>query len=219
MHYTIFSCSPQSNSKSTSYLIARKVQEGLTNNSEDVTDIFSINNRNLWNECREAFYESETIIFVIPLYVESVPGLFLEFLETIDREKKKHRKMSFIIQGGFEEASQLRVAEEFLKGIPEYFNCSYAGTVVKGGLFGMATIRSEKFRKRIGDNFKDIMKKYKENNEFDEILSKEFAGAEFLSRGMLLLGRLTKPLNRLIWYYTAKKLGAKCSLEYTPYNY
>lgn len=140
MHYTIFSCSPQSNHRSTSYIIACKVQEGLLDYSENTADILSINNKNLWNECRKAFYESKSIIFVVPLYVEGVPGLFLEFLETIDREKKKYGKMSFIIQGGFEEASQLRVAEEFLKGIPEYFNCNYAGTLVKGGLFGMATL-------------------------------------------------------------------------------
>lgn len=218
MHYTIFSCSPQNQRKSTSALIAETMSRALSSDG-DTASVHYINDKKKWQECRKAFYETEYTLFVMPLYVEGVPGLLLEFLESIDASQKKAGKMAFIIQGGFEEASQLRVAEEFLMQLPGHFNCEYAGTLVKGGLFGMATMRGEKDKERMVKEFQWAAERFKEKNAFDEETARKVAGIEYYSKGMLVLARLSKPLNRIVWYFMGKKMGSQASLTHRPYSY
>ncbi|MDO5520649.1 MAG: hypothetical protein Q4G58_09170 [bacterium] len=213
MHYTIVSCSPQNKARSSSSCIAAWVQEVLEN-----ADIYYINDRKKWKICADAILQSENVIFVIPLYVEGVPGIMLEFLETLDPEKKKAGTMSFILQGGFEEASQLRTAEKYLKTLPSYFHCEYGGTLLKGGMFGMASMRGKKFKEEMKKCYMAAMEEYKKKNYFDEKTVKEFAGPEYYSAGMIRLAKLVTPLNRLVWFFMGKRMGATTSLKSRPYK-
>lgn len=217
MHYTIISCSPQNKSRSTSAVIAEVTKATLTKNTDDVADIFYLNDRSKWNETLEAFYQGENIIFVLPLYVEGIPGLLLEFLQKTEPSHKRKGSMAFILQGGFEEASQLRTAEEYLSTIPTYYNCEYSGTLIKGGMFGMATMRGEKFRKESCKEFSEMIKQFKQSNAFLKDETKQFTGAEYYSKGMIFLSKFTKPLNRLIWRIMGKKMGLKEPITLRPY--
>ncbi len=218
MHYLIISCSPQNKDKSTSALLASMIKGGITHNSDDTAEILYINNKSIWQECRNSFYKNRNIIFCIPLYVEGIPGLLMEFLETLHRKELEGTKLSFVIQGGFEEACQLRTAEHFLQSLPPYLNCEYCGTLLKGGLFGMATMRSQKYREKMQCKFIQIMKEYKKSNSFDNMISKKFCGVEFYSQGMIILTKLAKPINRLVWNVMGKKLGADGRLNIRPYE-
>lgn len=224
MHYTIFSCSPNNNKRSNSACIAEWLKttlESKKNTSIDEktvhADIFYLNKKSEWNTCATAFYESENSIFVLPLYVEGVPGLMLEFLDCLDPERKTKGIISFVLQGGFEEASQLRTAENFLKKLPSYFHCQYGGTLLRGGMFGMATMRGDKFKSYIETQYKEAFLSYQKKGMFDKDTMKSFAGKEYYSKTMLIIAKLTKPLNRIAWTFMAKKLGVKGKLTNKPY--
>ncbi|MDO5293944.1 MAG: hypothetical protein Q4F05_14490 [bacterium] len=214
MRYTIVSCSPQNKSRSSSSCIAGWLKEEL-----DESEIYYINDKKEWGKCAEAITKSSNIIFVVPLYVEGIPGIMLEFLETLSPQRKTAATMSFIIQGGFDEASQLRTAERYLKMLPSFFHCQYGGTLLKGGMFGMATMRGDKFKAQMKKCYIEAAKAYKKNNCFDEATTKAFAGAEYYSSSMIILSKALLPINRIIWYVMGKKMGATTSLKSKPYRY
>lgn len=64
--------------------------------------------------------KNDEILIALPLYVECVPGLLLEFLETLPKKDERTR-LSFLLQSGFAEGCQLRCGEAFLEKLPEYF--------------------------------------------------------------------------------------------------
>lgn len=218
MHYTIISCSPQAENKSTSALISKAMQQGLINHTNDTADIYYLNNKANWQNVKKAFINNTNLIFVMPLYVEGIPGLFMEFLETLPAKEHKDTTLSFVIQGGFEEASQLRTAQHYLEQLPEYLNCYYGGTLIKGGMFGMATMRGKKFRDTMCKEFEWIMKDYKASHGFTTEVTNQFAGREYYSKAMIWLATLTKPLNRIVWSMTARKMKVEGKLTNRPYE-
>ncbi len=219
MRCLIISCSPQVKTKSSSCAIAEWARDELSAkyDTSDIETCF-LCNRYEWEKCAEAFYRYDKILIVTPLYVESVPGVFLEFLDTLEPEKKINGVISFILLGGFEEASQLRTAEKFLDKLPEYFNCQYGGTLIKGGMFGMASIRGEGFRRKMEVLFKAAIDEYGEKGCFKKEYVSWFAGPEYYSKAMIFLAKLTKPLNRVVWYIMGKKMGVQASLRTRPYE-
>lgn len=52
-----------------------------------------------WTGAKEAYEKNDNVLFAIPLHVENVPGIMLEFLETLQPKKEAGTKMSFILQG------------------------------------------------------------------------------------------------------------------------
>lgn len=218
MHYTIISCSPQVESKSTSAVIAKAMQRGLMNHTNDTANVYYLNNKANWQEARQEFVTNKVILFVMPLYVEGIPGLVLEFLETLPITEHNDKTLSFVIQGGFEEASQLRTALHYLEQLPAYLNCNYGGTLIKGGMFGMATMRGEKFRDAMCKEFELIIQEYKANQGFTTEVMNRFAGREYYSKTMIWLIMLMKPLNRIVWSVLAKKMNVQGKLTNRPYN-
>ena len=74
--------------------------------------------------------------------VECVPGLLLEFLDTLPR-KNENTQLSFILQGGFAEGCQYRCGEQFLEKLPAYLGCSYGGCLVKCDNFSIRLLEKE----------------------------------------------------------------------------
>lgn len=231
MYYAIFSGSPQNKQRSTSALLASVAKQVLTKNQENEADIYDLSNKREWAASMEAFNQAHTILFILPLYVEGVPGLFLEFLDQLDQymfsgqadglvdmKNKSKGKISFILQGGFEEASQLRTAEEYLSKIPGDFGCEYRGTLVKGGMFGMATMRGEKFRDKACSEFAAVLESYQKDQGFTKEVADQFAGAEYYSKGMLFLSRFLHPLNVLVWRMMGRKYGIRGAITERPYE-
>ena len=143
--------------------------------------LYSLSNRSEWDEVREAFMNNEHIIIALPLYVECVPGLMLEFLTTIPTERVRPAKISFILHGGFDEGHQLRLGEQFLKSLPAKLGCTYGGTLVKGGSF-MLRMRDDEYIKKNTDKVLDAYipmgKLFAENGNFMFPEAKEFTGPE-----------------------------------------
>jgi hypothetical protein len=215
MKLIIFCCSPRPETKSNTALIANAFANGVKNRYDDV-EIFYIYKRNEWENYKQVFAENNEIIFATPLFVECVPSLLLEFLETL-RPKAKETKIGFILQGGFEECCQLRTCEKFLEKLPSYLNCSCSGTLIKGGMFTLA-LCSPKSREKKMIRFAEFGKVYAQKGCFEKSAVTQFARPERYSIAMKTLIILLKPLNKIAWWGLSKKLSIKGRLNARPYR-
>jgi len=138
MHLIIINCSPRVKAKSNTNIIVSAFVNGFINQG-NTAEVHHLSEMGKWDEIRSAFYNNENILMALPLYVECIPGIMIEFIETLSPktnvEGQFKTKLSFLLQGGFAEASQLRCGEKYLEQLPEFLNCSYGGTLIKGNMF------------------------------------------------------------------------------------
>lgn len=222
MQLTIFSCSPQVKEKSASAFIAKAFQIGFTADHKNGASIFHLRDRGDWKLHKKEFAQSEQVLFVLPLYVDCIPGLLMEFLEYIEdwrtiEDASEKKQLSFIVQSGFPEALQLRVCEKYLEQLPSRLGCSYGGTLLKGGLYGIAYAMGQKAKTRTGDAFADWGKRFSRELRFEKEAVTAFAVPERFNKKTVRIFRLLMPLGRIMWNRLAKENGATQRLDARPY--
>lgn len=156
-------------------------------------------------------------IFAIPLYVENVPGIMLEFLETLQPKKGIGTKMSFILQGGFGEASQLRCGEAYLEILPSYFNCEYNGTLIKGDNFGFSWV-PENMAEKMAAHYEKMGRSFAEKGTFNKEEVNEFAAPEYFSEKVIRQYKYVRWIQKALFNYIAKKNGCRKPLDDKPYQ-
>ena len=114
----------------------------------NTTEVWYLSNRNQWQEAKAAFEQKDNILFALPLYVENIPGIMLEFLAQLPPKPVPGTRIAFLLQGGFPEASQSRCCEKYLETLPAQLGCVYAGTLMKENMFGVS-LMDEKNRAEI----------------------------------------------------------------------
>ncbi len=217
MHLLIISCTPRVKEKSNTDKILTEFKKGYEENG-NTTEILYLQQRKEWENIRSKFYENTNILFAIPLYVECIPGIMMEFLETLKPKTNINTKIGFILQGGFAEASQLRCCESYLEILPKMLGCKYNGTLIKGNMFPISFLR-EKYRSSMVHPFYDRGKEYAKDDYFDKKIVNEFAKPEYFSKvSMFCSNYVFAPLKKFLFYLFAKNLGCKNSLNYRPYE-
>lgn len=216
MHVVIINGSPRVEKYSNTDKIIQAFEKGLA--SHGVTsERYAISNRNSWNTIRHAYETNTQIVIALPLYVECVPGLLLEFLETLP-QKNKDTQISFILQSGFAEGCQLRCGEEFLKKLPEYLGCSYGGCLVKGDNFSIRLL-DEKQQKRITKPYERMGEVFAKEHSFDNKECRDFTGPEYFSFSQrLMLGMIFGTFARKMFNDVAKVWGCTEKLDAKPYK-
>lgn len=149
MHVVIINGSPRVQKFSNTDKIIQSFGNGLEKKGATY-ELYSLSNRKEWDAAREAFASHDQTIIALPLYVECVPSLLLEFLETLPTERQRPAQLSFILHSGFDEGHQLRLGEQFLQSLPAQLGCSYGGCLVRGGSF-MFRMRDDKNLKKMID--------------------------------------------------------------------
>ena len=145
-HLVIINGSPRVAKFSNTDKIIHSFAKGLE--EAGVTwELHNLSNRKEWDAAREAFINNERTLMAFPLYVECVPGLMLEFLETLPTEHKQPKEISFLLHGGMDEGNEFRLCERFLQGLPAQLGCSYGGTLIHGGSFRIRTAPADQVAK------------------------------------------------------------------------
>lgn len=188
MHLVIINGSPRVQKYSNTDKILSSFVKGF-GKSGNTYELYSISNRSEWEAAKAAFENNTEILIAIPLYVENIPGILLEFLETLPAKKEAGTRISFILQSGFAEGCQLRCGEAFLERLPAFLGCTYGGTLVKGDNFGIRIME--------GDNLTKLLKPYEEmgrvfaqKSGFDNEEARAFTGPEVFSKSMQILLQL-----------------------------
>lgn len=215
MHVVIINGSPRIQKFSNTDKIIGAFLKGLTD--EGVTfEKYAISDRTSWSAIKTAYEANTQVIIALPLYVECVPGLLLEFLGTLP-EKDKETQLSFILQGGFAEASQYRCGEEFLKKLTEYLGCTYGGCLVKGDNFSIRFLEGEQ-REHATAPYTRMGTLFAHKHGFDNEEASKFAGPEYFSLPRrLLIGFAFGTFAKKIFRNVAVKWGCKEPLDAKPY--
>ena len=175
-HVVIINGSPRSKKFSNTDKILQSFTKGLEE-AGATYELYSLSNRSEWDSAREAFMAHNRTIIALPLYVECVPGILLEFLETLPTKREQPAQLSFMLHGGFEEGHQLRLGEKFLKSLPAQFGCIYGGCLVRGGSF-MIRMFNEKQTKAVLLPYRGMGTYFIEKGSFLPPELKKFTGPE-----------------------------------------
>ena len=219
MKLVIFSCSPRPEKASNTAAIVGAFKEGFLTETNQGIDVYFLYKRSEWNNYRKIFKENNEIIFALPLFVECVPGLLMEFLESLEPKTDNgiRTKIGFILNGGFEEACQSRTCEKYLETLPSCFNCDYSGTLFKGGMFPLLIFPEARKAKMLRP-FYNMGKIYARERVFEKLKVTKFAAPERLSKFLCLLIFLLKPVNKIIIRNIARKYGVTDKIEKRPYE-
>ena len=220
-HVIILNGSPRVKKNSNTNKIIQTFAEGLE--AAGITHkLYSLSNRTEWDEAREAFMTNDNIIIALPLFVECLPSLLLEFLSALPTERKQPAKLSFILHSGFDEGHQLRLGEKFLKTLAPQLGCTYGGTLVKGGSF-MLRMRDNSYIKKMTDKmlaaYATMGLSFAHNGNFLTTDAQKFTGSEqnpWLGRSLfnLVIYRIVKRnFDRF-----AKEWGCTRPLDDKPYG-
>lgn len=204
MHVVMINGSPRIQKYSNTEKIIASFGKGLSEKGASF-EKYAISDRKSWEAIREAYIKNEEILIALPLYVECVPGLLLEFLETLP-EKDEHTRLSFLLQSGFAEGCQLRCGEEFLAKLPGYMGVRYGGCLVKGDNFGIR-ILDEKKQEQVTKPYQEMGALFAGGDGFFREEAKKFTGPEYFSLPM----RLTL---QFVFKTSAKKMFQKAAASW-----
>ncbi|GFI56012.1 hypothetical protein IMSAG013_01063 [Clostridiales bacterium] len=97
MHFVIISGTARTRSKSNTAKIISVFCEGL-HNGGNTSEVWYLSDRKQWKSAKTAFEENENILFALPLYVENVPGIMLEFLASLSAKERPGTRISFLLR-------------------------------------------------------------------------------------------------------------------------
>lgn len=215
MHVLIINGSPRVKKYSNTNYILVKFTEGLRENGASFEQ-YEISDRGSWDQIRQAFDRNTVILIALPLYVECIPGLLMEFLETLT-PKSDGSKMAFLLQGGFMEGVQLRCGEAYLKILAGKLGCAYMGTLVKGDNFMIRFFEGE-WREKVTDPYADMGREYAVNGDFNSKACKKFTGHEkFPLPVRIYVGRILKTQAAKGFEQIAAAFECDKPLDFKPY--
>jgi hypothetical protein len=229
MHALIINGSPRVKKYSNTDKILEKITSGMKA-SGATFEQYEVSDRAQWEKIRERFFLSDHILIALPLFVENIPGLLLEFLETLPLEKHSSARsgqpgasapakpvLSFLLQSGFAEGCQLRCGEEYLKMLAQRLGCEYGGTLVKGDNFSIRLFEGEQ-REKIVSKYEEMGRIYGRDGAFTDETCRAFTGPEeFPLPVRILVGLMFKTLAKKSFKDTAKKWGCTRPLNDRPY--
>ena len=216
MHVVIINGSPRVKQFSNTDKIIHSFTQGL-DEAGCTYEIYTLSSRREWDAAREAFITNDKIILALPLYVECVPSLLMEWLETLPTERQRPAELSFILQSGFAEGCQLRCGEQFLKSLPAQLGCNYGGCLLKGSNFGIR-ITKGKDRDKILKPYIAMGRSYAVKGNFLTPEAKKFTGPErfpWLIRKLIML--VFRFFENKVFEKAAKEWGCTQPLDYKPY--
>ena len=219
-HVLILNGSPRVKKNSNTNKIIDAFGEGLQQ-AGTCYDVYSLSNRSEWDRAREAFMASDNIIIAVPLFVECLPSLLLELLDTLPTERKQSAQISFILHGGFDEGHQLRLGEKFLQLLPTQLGCSCGGVLVKGGSFLLRN-RENSYIKKMTDKmlatYTKMGQSFAQNGNIMTPEAQKFTGPEKNPWiGLLLFNLIFKRIVKKNFERIAQEWGCTEPLDSKPY--
>ena len=217
MHLVIISGAARPQSKSNTAKVIAAFQKGYEETG-NTAEVWYLSDRRQWNQAAKAFEQNDQVLIAFPLYVENVPGILLEFLSGLCPRKTSGTKLAFLIQGGFPEASQSRCCEAFLETLPAQLGCDYAGTLIKGDMFGTSLV-DEKTREKMLAPFTEMGRTFAQTGCFEKTAVDAFAAPEYMPEKQIRMYNLVgKHISRFFMGRIAKNLGCKEKLDARPYE-
>lgn len=219
MKLTIFNGSPKLGPNNTQLMIDALVKGFKTGlSSESIT--YKLNQLDSTSQAVEIFEKSEMLLIAFPLYSYAMPGNIMALFEALKPFKGKcsHKKLGFLVQYGFPEAVHARPLEKYLEKLATTLNCTYMGTIIKGGCDGL-TKNPPSASAKIFKGIEEIGKTLATKGIFDTEELNAYAQPETSGKKNIWLMKITTFLiNRLYWTPAMKKNGITAKQSFAkPY--
>ncbi len=211
--------SPRGESSNTTLLVERFF-DGFRAVRDNSTSMFYVRNRKLEDETMEAVRRADAVLVAFPLYTDSMPGIVMEFFESIlDNGVLNGKKILFFVHSGFPEAIHASFVVKYLERFALKCGAEYAGTITKGGSEGIK-MQPEWMTRRLFESMREIGRSFAENGALAEHLLKRLAGPMRMSvptRIAFGFFRLLG-LTNFYWNYKLKENGAYDERFARPYK-
>lgn len=215
MKILIICCSPRIAVNSNSSILAEAFAKGCQNQSAE-TEICHLEKRGTWNEICQKIEQYDNVVFALPLYIDTVPSILLEFLEGLT-PRKTRGNIAFIIASGFAEAFQSDCCKKYLLTLPEKYNFDYKGCLVKGSTFGVHFFPPDNpITAKSTTPFMEMGEVFGEKGEIPENLADAFSAPYRLNKKQVIMYKLLIPIQNLFMQKLSKQLGAKTKLMVKP---
>ena len=203
MKLAIINGSPR-NRKSNSKILADKFIQGYNSiSNNNIPQHFLAVRKNLPQGVK-LYEESEVLIFIFPLYTDSMPGIVKEYFEKIYLIKdKKPKRIGYIVQSGFPESVQSEYLERYLEKFTRTLGIDYLGTVIKGGVEGIQ-IMPPRMTKKLFGRFEQLGKYFAENEAFDPNLQAVLRKPHHLSKRRLFFFRIMRKIGLANYYWNSR---------------
>jgi hypothetical protein len=154
----------------------------------------------------EKFAGSEHVLIGFPLYVDGMPGSVKEFFEALAPLMNNCANVSlgFVIQSGFPESYQNRFIERYCAKFARRLGCSYVGSIVKGGLEGLA-IQPKVLTDKYEFFFHALGKEFGETGKLDPVMLEKLARPEHLKP--VDMSNIVPFINKVLWDSQLEKNG------------
>lgn len=212
MKLTIFNGSPRGESSNSTRMIPWIIGES----SGNICYLNKLTHHESYIETAES---ADTILFVFPLYVDSMPGITKSFFELMESRKEffYRKPVYFVIHSGFPEMIQSRTLSRYLAYFSlKVMNMDYMGTVIIGGSEAMQLAPDGAFRK-LQSKLKIVGTAVNNREKIPENINLSINKRERLTALQRFIFKIN-PLKNFYWNYRAKKHGAKINLRDQPYT-
>ena len=217
MHLSIFNGSPRKKSSNTEILLASFI-EGFCANTKNTVTSYYLMEKSKRHEHLDAFEKSDLIIVAMPLYCFAMPSIVKDFIEAIPSETQNpQRKLSFIIQSGFEESCHSEALKAYFDSLPKFIPCNYLGTIIKGGVEGIK-VKPPFMVKKITGSFFKLGAVLAESGTFDRQIATKMAAPRVYSKFTIFMMNLfVLKIANSFWNKQLNENGAYAQRFAKPY--
>jgi NAD(P)H-dependent FMN reductase len=161
----------------------------------------------------------DSLLFIFPLYVDSMPGLVKQFFEMMEEAKWafKDKRVCFLIHSGFPEMIQSRSLQRYLK----YFSTrimemNYLGTLIMGGSESMQMAPDQMYRRQkpIIQRLLDYLEQGKTLPEGINLQMNRREKMSGIQRWVFTIN----PFKNFYWNYRAKQHDHPVNIKAQPYG-
>lgn len=132
MKLAIFNGSPRGKTSNTKKLL-EYFQKGFENEGGEITVVEYLIQEKHLDEQVSQFREQENILLAFPLYVDSVPGVVKQFIETIGNFDGSGKNIWFFVHSGFPEGIHCEGLIRFLELLVKRWKMNSMGIILKPG--------------------------------------------------------------------------------------
>lgn len=175
----------------------------------------ALNNRHILNNLRDGlpfpYTEQDARDYIIAMLSANENDTFAYAITMEDRP------IGSI--GAFRQGNIHRQTAElgYLQTLPAQLGCAYAGTLIKGDMFGLG-LMDEKNRVKLLAPFAEMGRYYAKTGYFDKPSVDEFSAPEYMPPSQIRMYNMVfRHISRLFMGRMAKKLGCKGRLDDRPY--
>lgn len=206
--------------RSNSLKMLSRVADGWERGGGQAPQVLHLSRRADFAKAVEGFAQHDTVLLGMPLYTDAMPALVMTYIEALAPYVgcPGNPRLAFLVQSGFFEALHSRFLERYLERLAQRLECSYAGTIVRGGAEVLFDKPEEK-NERLWEQLRGLGESLAAGEKFDSDLLSEAAGVERFPRTTASIMRAVfkLPVSQSFWNKQLRENGVWNERNATPY--